>query len=164
MKCSACYADNARWATVCIMCGQPVQAIEVCVNGHVLPVGLRDCLICRSDWPAAPEFTGAAILRGVLLVERGELADGPTTTARPYLEIRDAGAPLTFAQAGPDRLERLPDDVGGGDVRLLMRPDGLQICKKGGKMVYEPVSESLPVAIGGVRMKVIRFDVPGWLG
>jgi hypothetical protein len=162
MKCSACYADNARWATVCVMCGQPVQAIEVCPNGHILPPGSRDCLVCRSDWPAAPEFSGAAILRGVLLVEMGELADGPAVAAMPYLEIRDAAAPLTFAQAGPDRMERLADDS-GGDVRILMRPDGLQICRKGGKMVYESVSESVPVAIGGVRMKVIRFEVPGWL-
>jgi hypothetical protein len=164
MKCSACYAENALWAQVCVLCGQPVVPIELCPNGHILPPGSRECAICPSTWPEAPAFSGPALLRGVLLVERGHLVDGRGGSNLPYLELRDSALPLTFAQNGPDRVERVASDGSAGDVRLLVRPEGIQICRKGGgpkgKMAYEVVSPAEKVAVGGVLLRPIYFEVP----
>jgi len=164
MKCSACYADNAAWTTVCVMCGQPVVPLEVCALGHLLPPGSRECAVCPSTWPEPAPFSGPALLRGVLVVEKGHLVEPRGGDAVPYLEVRDAEFPITLALTAPDTVERFEGDATGGDVRILMRPEGIQVCRKGGKggMVYEALDKD-DVKIEGVRFRLIRFDVPARL-
>jgi hypothetical protein len=164
MKCSSCYADNALWAQVCVLCGQPIVPIEVCANGHILPPGSRECPICPSTWPAAASFSGPALLRGVLLVETGLVVDSASGALLHHLEIRDADLPLTLAAAAPDRVERVASEGTAGDIRLLMRPEGLQVCRKGGgrkgKMAWEPLGPAETISLGAVRLRPIPFDVP----
>jgi hypothetical protein len=165
VKCGSCYAGNAAWAAVCVMCGEPVVPVELCANGHILPPGSRDCPVCPSMWPDVAPFVGPPLLRGVLWVERGRLKEGESGRALPYLEVRDLETPLTFDQAAPDELRLAPAEAKSGVARILMRPDGVSVCEKAGgrsgKPAYVPVVAGEILTLGGVRIRFVPFEVPG---
>ncbi len=160
MKCSACYADNDAWVSVCLMCGEAVVPVELCLNGHILPPGSRECPLCPSMWPEAAPFSGPPVLRGVLLVERGTL-DGAL-----FLEVRDRDEPLSFTQPEPGRLTPVEADSKVATVRILLRPEGVSTCVKPGKgkLAYEPLKPEQSVSFGGVHLKHIPFEVPKTFG
>lgn len=164
MKCSSCYADNAAWAAVCVMCGEPVVPVELCANGHILPPGSRDCPICPSMWPDAPPFAGPPILRGILWVERGRLKEGEPARVLPYLEVRDLDLPLTLDQPAPDELRLAPVESKSGVARILMRPQGVSVCRKagarGGKLAWESLAAGETLTLGGVKLCLVPFEVP----
>ena len=160
MKCSACYADNAAWTQICVMCGQPVVAVELCVNGHILPPGSRECPICPSMWPEAPAFSGPPLLRGVLVLESGRIVERRTGAEQSFIEIRDGATPVTLAEAGDGAVDVQRSDEAAGDVRLLFRPDGIRICRKAAKMQYVVLSPGETLQLGGVRLRPIGFEVP----
>ena len=130
MKCESCYADNAAWTAVCLNCGKPVTPIEFCDNGHILPPGERECAACpKQTWPEVAAWHGPALLRGVLLLT-GAVIDLPAGQARGWFELRDQGDLLAFAESAPGRLRLVDGASTEGNLRLLIRPDGIKYCRR----------------------------------
>lgn len=133
MKCSHCYATNPGWATVCLSCSQPVQRLELCPSGHLLPPGVKDCPVCPDLWPEVTDFAGPPLLRGILWLESGRL----TTHAEPgvdlaFLEVRDQEQPLALKSLPTGAAQLVADDDPDVLCRILMRPDGVQVCHRHG--------------------------------
>lgn len=163
MKCSSCYADNAAWASVCVMCGRAVLPIEFCPNGHILPPGERDCPVCPAQaWPEAPAWSGPARLRGVLVFE-GAFLDVPGAGPRTWIELRDGAVALGLAESAPGQLRLVDPASAEGTARLLMRPDGLLVCRRTastGKLNWQPLPPGEVLSLGGPRVRFLAFQVP----
>lgn len=163
MKCESCYADNASWTTACLNCGRPVTPIEMCDNGHILAPGERECAACpKQTWPEAPAWSGPPMLRGVLLL-KGALLDLPNNVTRSWLELRDAGDMVGLAEAAPGRL-RLVDGAGAeGNLRLLVRPDGIRCCRRmaaTGRLAWQDLPADEVLAVGTLSLRWLAFQSP----
>ncbi len=168
MRCSACYAENPPWATICTDCGKAVLRLEFCAGGHLLPPGAQECPVCPHLWPEVTAFDGAPLLRGILLVEKGRLtnADDPADYL-PYVEIRDREQPLVLTHA-PNEQVTIANDDAAGTCRVLMRPEGVQVCGAGfahehaGPRVYKALGPDDTFVLGTTTFRHIAFDPPAW--
>jgi len=169
MKCSHCYADNKAWATVCEACGQAVQRLETCPLGHLLPPGGRDCPVCPSLWPEVDAFAGPALLRGLLWVDAGKLAEARAPDRLlAYLEVRDRDRPVSLARRASGRVEVAPEDDPDVVCRLLMRPGGPRVCNKSAPAdprslpQYVPLPPGSSLDLGEVRLRFLDLAPPAW--
>jgi hypothetical protein len=169
MKCSSCYADNNAWATVCSACGQSVRRLELCPAGHLLPPGEQECPICPSLWPAVDAFAGPPLLRGLLWVERGRLMGDETATAPlAFVEVRDQESPLVLSPLSSGAMRLSDESDGDANCRILMRPDGLKVCKMGqsgdraGLPTYTALSPGEKLDWGGMTLRYQEIRTPAW--
>ena len=169
MKCSSCYADNEPWATVCSACGQSVRRLELCPSGHLLPPGEQECPICPSLWPEVGAFAGPPLLRGLLWVERGRLTAGAEPFEElAFLEVRDQENPLALAPQTSGAVRVSDESDSEVSCRILMRPDGLKICRinqsgrRAGAPVYEPLTAGETFDLGGTSLRYQEMRPPSW--
>jgi hypothetical protein len=117
-------------------------------------------------WPETAPFSGPPVLRGILWVERGRWIDRDAIAS--YLEMRDHEAPWTLSQPEPDLLKSVVPESREAVARILVRPEGLKVCRKTAgparKPEYEAISENQTLAIGSVRLRWVPFEVPKALG
>jgi len=170
MKCSHCYGENQPWATVCSSCGQSVLRLEFCPADHLLPPGVQECPICPSLWPEVESFAGPPVLRGLLWVEKGRLiAASDPGVELAYVEIRDLELPLALTQRPSGALHIVGEDDPGVDCRILMRPDGVQICRRNRlghpsrSPVYEPLPPGQKIVLGGTSFRHVEVQPPLWV-
>jgi hypothetical protein len=163
VKCAACYADNAAWTAVCLNCGKPVVPIELCENGHILAPGERECAACpKQTWPEYPKWSGAPLLRGVLMID-GAMIDLPGGTGRRWMELRDGSEALGVTETAPGRLGLVDAAANDGNLRLLVRPDGLQYCRRmaaTGKLAWQDFPAGQAVSIGSYSIRWLAFRTP----
>ncbi|TPW10039.1 MAG: hypothetical protein FD129_2015 [bacterium] len=164
MKCESCYADNAAWTTACLNCGRPVTPIELCDNGHILAPGERECAACpKQTWPEVPAWSGPPMLRGVLLLS-GALLDLPNNVTRSWIELRDTGDMLGLAEAAPGRVRLVEGSSNEGNLRLLVRPDGVRSCRRlaaTGKLAWQDLPAGEELGIGSLSLRWLAFQRPG---
>jgi hypothetical protein len=171
MKCSHCYEDNPAWATVCSSCSQPVERLELCPMGHLLPPGRTDCPVCPDLWPEVTAFAGPPVLRGVLWLEQGRL----TSEVEPgadlaYLEVRDREQPLALKIQPSGTASIVVDDDDPNILcRVLMRPEGVQVCSRvrpgapPGPPVYEPLPPGESFRAGHASFRYVAIEPPVWV-
>lgn len=163
MKCEACYADNAAWTAVCLNCGKPVTAIELCENGHILAPGERECAACpKQTWPEFAAWSGPPLLRGVLLLD-GAMIDLPNATGRRWLELRNGADALGVTETAPGRLGLVDGAASEGNLRLLVRPEGLSYCRRmaaTGRLTWQDFPPDQPVSIGSFSIRWLPFRAP----
>jgi hypothetical protein len=169
VKCSQCYAENDRWASVCVVCGGAVLPIAVCPNGHLLPPDSQECPRCPQSWPEVPPFDGPPILRAALVVERGELYVEDTSRTTSLIEARDRLQPLSLVKDDRARMRLTEREEPNAQARILMRPDGVSVCQRPdargakrspGKIAYRPLNPGETAAVGGVTFRLYAFHVP----
>lgn len=163
MKCESCYADNAAWTTACLNCGRPVTPIELCENGHILSPGERECASCpKQTWPEAPNWNGPPMLRGVLLLS-GAMLDFPNNVTRSWIELRDTSEMLGLTEAAPGRLRLVDGASAEGNLRVLVRPDGIRYCRRmaaTGRLAWQDFPAGEAVAIGSLSLRWLEFQTP----
>ena len=170
MKCSHCYVENPPWSTVCSSCGQPVLRLEICPQGHLLPPGVQECPVCPSLWPEVSSFAGPPLLRGLLWVETGRLV----TASDPgkdlaYIEIRDQESPLVLSLQPSGAAYLAEDDDGDVICRILMRPQGVQVCNKyrpvahPGPLAFEPLPAGEKFDLGRTSFRLLEVRPPVWV-
>jgi len=171
MKCSSCYAENAPWATLCSTCGNPTLALELCPNGHLLAPGQRDCAVCPSAWPEVPPFQGPPVLRGLLWVERGDLVGSANEGSGERLyfcELRDREASIALGIDARGRARLLADDDPETVARLVVRPSGFSLCRRGGRatrpgpLAYEPLHPGSSFDLENVRLRLVTWEIPAF--
>lgn len=174
MKCSTCYSENPPWAAVCAVCGGKVLPLEFCLNGHLLPPGVRECPVCPNEWPEVPGYAGPPVLRGVLWVERGAVVarDAEGETELPYVEVRDREAPVALSTDARGRARLTDEQDAAAVVRILMRPEGLMVCKKAapgvlraeaGPLRFEALAAEHSLDVGNARLRYLAWPVPQWV-
>lgn len=170
MKCSNCYGENPTWSTVCSSCGQPVLRLEICSQGHLLPPGVQQCPICPSQWPDISPFAGPPLLRGLLWIETGRL----TATSDPgnelaYLEMRDQESPLALSLRSSGAASLVEDDNRDVVCRILMRPEGVQVCNKyhqkehSGPLEFKPLQPGEILELGRTSFRLMPVRPPVWV-
>ncbi len=170
MKCSHCYAENPPWSTVCSSCSQPVLRLEICSQGHLLPPGVQECSICPSLWPEISAFAGPPLLRGLLWVDAGSVTS-PSDPGEDmaYLEIRDQESALALTLQPSGDVHLTGDDDGDVVCRILMRPEGVQVCNKirpaahTGPLAFEPLLPGEKFHLGGVLFRLQVVQPPAWV-
>ncbi len=170
MKCSQCYAENPPWATVCSSCGQSVLRLEICPGGHLLPPGVRECEVCPSLWPEVEPFAGPPVLRGFLWVVKGRLALASDPGRElEYLEIRDQHNPLLLASQPSGAVYMIGEDDREANCRILMRPEGVQVCDRNrpeghsGLPSYTPLPPGQRFDLGGTSFRHLGLQPPVWV-
>jgi hypothetical protein len=169
MRCSHCYAENEAWATICSACGQAVLRLEFCPGGHLLPPGVRDCPVCPSLWPEVSSFAGPPLLRGLLWVETGRLAPAADPGRElAYLEVRDQENPIGLILRPTGAVHVTTNDDEGVSCRILMRPEGVQVCDKSrpregsGAPSYVVLRPGEKLALGGTTLRHQEVQPPLW--
>ena len=170
MKCSHCYAENPPWSTVCSSCGQSVLRLEICSLGHLLPPGVQECPVCPSLWPEVKSFAGPPLLRGFLWVETGRLAAAADPGKElAYLEIRDGESPLALTLQPSGVVHLAGDDDRNVNCRILMRPEGVQVCNMNrpgthsGPLAYEPLLPREKFDLGRTSFQHLEVQPPVWV-
>ena len=170
MKCSHCYAENQPWATVCSSCGQSVLRLEICPAGHLLPPGAHECPICPSLWPEVESFAGPPVLRGFLWVEKGRLISASDPGKElAYVEIRDGESPLALTLQPTGAVYLAGEEDPEVDCRILMRPEGVQVCSRGrpggraGPMEYQMLPPGEKVDLGSTSFRHMQVQPPPWV-
>jgi hypothetical protein len=105
----------------------------------------------------------------LLWVESGRLA----TVSEPaqelaYLEIRDRENPLALTSLPSGVIHLTEDDDPDTHCRILMRPDGVQVCNKNqpathsGLPAYEPFLAGKTLRLGRTSFRHMQVQPPAW--
>jgi len=166
VKCANCYHDNPYFMTVCMKCNAPADPILVCPAGHVLAADQVQCTRCTLSWPEVTAFDGPPVLRGLLLAVEGRLVHDGRQVG--LLELRDAELPVGLGEGRSPRDARV--SLGSDEaieVRLLVRPEGVQVCSRTEaerrgqtQLAYERADAGTLVSVGSARLRLYLFDAP----